>query len=97
MPLISHPSRYIPYALGGGYVLGKTLVDYLATNSHMVSPPPPPPWHHQLHHVLLLPPPPCTLAPCPQLEIYNSEDASVGAWLAGTTANRKHDPRCPII
>jgi len=54
--------RYIPYALGGGYVLGKTLVDYLATNSHM-------------------------------LEIYNSEDASVGAWLAGTTANRKHDPR----
>ena len=28
--------RYIPYALGGGYVLGRALVDFLATNSHQV-------------------------------------------------------------
>lgn len=54
--------RYIPYALGGGYVLGKTLVEFIASNAHL-------------------------------LEVYNSEDASVGAWLAGTQANRWHDPR----
>ena len=30
----------------------------------------------------------------PQLQLFNSEDASVGAWLAGTTATRWHDPRC---
>lgn len=54
--------RYIPYALGGGYVLGKKLVDFMATNAH-------------------------------QLQLYMSEDASVGTWLAGTTANRVHDPR----
>jgi len=54
--------RYIPYALGGGYVLGRALVDFIATNSH-------------------------------QLQLFNSEDASVGAWLAGTTATRWHDPR----
>ena len=28
--------RYIPYALGGGYVLGRALVDFIATNSHQV-------------------------------------------------------------
>ena len=28
--------RYIPYALGGGYVLGRALVEFLATNSHQV-------------------------------------------------------------
>jgi len=54
--------RYVPYALGGGYVLGKSLVDFIATNAHM-------------------------------LQLYNSEDVSVGTWLAGTTATRRHDPR----
>ena len=29
--------RYIPYALGGGYVLGRALIDFIATNSHQVS------------------------------------------------------------
>ena len=54
--------RYIPYALGGGYVLGRALVDFIATNAD-------------------------------QLELFFSEDASVGAWLAGTTAIRRHDTR----
>ena len=54
--------RYIPYALGGGYVLGRALVDFIATNAN-------------------------------QLELFFSEDASVGAWLAGTTAIRRHDTR----
>jgi len=54
--------RYIPYALGGGYVLGRALVDFIAKNAD-------------------------------QLELFFSEDASVGAWLAGTTAIRRHDTR----
>ena len=54
--------RYIPYALGGGYVLGRALIDFLATNAD-------------------------------QLEQFFSEDASVGAWLAGTNAIRRHDTR----
>ena len=54
--------RYIPYALGGGYVLGRALVHFIATNAD-------------------------------QLEQFFSEDASVGAWLAGTTAIRRHDTR----
>jgi len=54
--------RYIPYALGGGYILGKNLVDFLAKNAHM-------------------------------LQLYTSEDTSVGSWLAGTVAHRVHDPR----
>jgi len=54
--------KYIPYALGGGYVLGKHIVQFLAENSKM-------------------------------LELFNSEDASVGTWLAGAKVNRKHDTR----
>jgi len=54
--------RYIPYALGGGYVLGRALVDFITTNAN-------------------------------QLEQFFSEDASVGAWLAGTNAVRRHDTR----
>jgi len=54
--------RYIPYALGGGYVLGSGMVEFLATNSHL-------------------------------LQQFISEDVSVGTWLAGTKAVRKHDPR----
>ena len=54
--------RYVPYALGGGYVLGRSLIDFIANNAN-------------------------------QLEQFFSEDASVGAWLGGTTAIRRHDTR----
>ena len=27
------------------------------------------------------------------LELYNSEDATMGAWMAGLKVNRKHDTR----
>ena len=54
--------RYVPYALGGGYVLGRELVKFIAENSRM-------------------------------LELYNSEDATVGAWMGGLKVNRKHDTR----
>ena len=63
--------KYIPYALGGGYVLGRELVKFISENSRL-------------------------------LELYNSEDVTVGAWMAGLKANRKHDtrwvprsPHCP--
>jgi len=54
--------KYIPYALGGGYILGKSLVEYLAENAK-------------------------------DLQLFNSEDASVGTWLAGLKITRKHDSR----
>jgi len=54
--------HYVPYALGGGYVLGKSVVEFVASNSRL-------------------------------LVEYNSEDVSLGTWLAGTKVNRKHDPR----
>lgn len=54
--------RYIPYALGGGYVLGRELVKFVADNSRILEP-------------------------------YNSEDATLGAWMAGLKVNRKHDTR----
>ena len=54
--------KYIPYALGGGYVLGRELVKFISENSRL-------------------------------LELYNSEDVTVGAWLAGLKVNRKHDTR----
>lgn len=61
-PLYRLCDRYIPYALGGGYVLGKDIVEFIADNARL-------------------------------LELYNSEDASVGSWLAGLKVNRRHDPR----
>lgn len=61
-PMYRLCDRYIPYALGGGYVLGRNLVQYIAENSRM-------------------------------LELFNSEDASVGTWLAGLKVTRKHDSR----
>jgi len=54
--------RYVPYALGGGYVLGRELVSFIAENARM-------------------------------LELYNSEDAAMGAWLGGFKVTRKHDTR----
>lgn len=54
--------KYLPYALGGGYIVAHGLVEYIANNAHL-------------------------------LLQYNSEDASVGAWLAPVKVDRKHDVR----
>ena len=53
---------YIPYALGGGYVLSNDLVSRMVVNSD-------------------------------GLQLYNSEDISVGLWLSGFDIERKHDVR----
>nr|CAD7587194.1 unnamed protein product [Timema genevievae] len=54
---------YLPYALGGGYVLSESLVNFIATNAH-------------------------------QLRLFQSEDVSVGVWLASVSGiERRHDPR----
>lgn len=53
--------RYIPYALGGGYLISKDLVGFLADNSDM-------------------------------LQVYKSEDVSLGTWLAPLNIHRIHDP-----
>lgn len=56
-------SKYLPYALGGGYVLSQRLVQYVHTNSDI-------------------------------LNLYLSEDISVGIWLASMrNVYRKHDCR----
>ncbi|XP_014257061.1 beta-1,3-galactosyltransferase 6-like [Cimex lectularius] len=54
--------RYLPYALGGAYVLSGDLVLFISNNAD-------------------------------QLSVYNSEDVSVGAWLAPLDITRRHDPR----
>ena len=55
--------RYLPYALGGGYVLSSDLVSFIASNSA-------------------------------RLQLYGSEDVSVGVWLAPLARlNRVHDER----
>ncbi|PSN51159.1 Beta-1 [Blattella germanica] len=54
---------YLPYALGGGYILSQRLVHFIASNAQY-------------------------------LRLYNSEDVSVGVWLAPVAdINRQHDPR----
>ncbi|XP_027032289.1 beta-1,3-galactosyltransferase 6 isoform X1 [Tachysurus fulvidraco] len=53
---------YIPYALGGGYVLSADLVHYVHLNSAY-------------------------------LKTWQSEDVSLGAWLAPVDVKRLHDPR----
>lgn len=53
--------RYLPYALGGGYVLSSDLVHYVAVNSDM-------------------------------FQMFNSEDVSLGTWLAPLKIRRLHDP-----
>lgn len=54
---------YLPYALGGGYVLSHRLVQFIAENSDV-------------------------------LKTYNSEDVSIGLWLAPlSNIDRKHDVR----
>ena len=54
--------RYLPYALGGGYVLSHDLVRRIALAAD-------------------------------GLQLYNSEDVSVGVWLSPYEAERKHDVR----
>ena len=54
--------RYLPYALGGGYVISGDLLHYIAVNAK-------------------------------GLQLYHSEDVSVGVWLSGFVAERKHDVR----
>jgi galactosylxylosylprotein 3-beta-galactosyltransferase len=53
---------YLPYALGGGYVISGDLLQYIARNAD-------------------------------GLQLYNSEDVSVGVWLSGFKAERRHDVR----
>lgn len=54
--------RYLPYAVGGGYVLSSDLVDYITSNAHL-------------------------------LQLYMSEDVSVGTWLSPLKIQRVHDQR----
>lgn len=54
--------HYLPYALGGGYLISCDLVEYISRVSDM-------------------------------LQIYNSEDVSLGVWLAPVKLNRIHDIR----
>ena len=51
---------YLPYALGGGYILSSDLVTHLAISSEL-------------------------------LQIYKSEDVSVGLWLSPLKINRIHE------
>uniref|UniRef100_UPI00398F5A23 beta-1,3-galactosyltransferase 6 n=1 Tax=Pristiophorus japonicus TaxID=55135 RepID=UPI00398F5A23 len=53
---------YLPYALGGGYVLSADLVHYIRINVDY-------------------------------LKVWQSEDVSLGAWLAPVDVKRLHDPR----
>jgi galactosylxylosylprotein 3-beta-galactosyltransferase len=73
--------RYLPYALGGGYVLAYDLVQFVAANARYfkmcVSKRTTICSTHSPFH-------PCR---------YNSEDVSVGAWLAGIDVHYVHDPR----
>ena len=54
--------RYLPYALGGGYVLSHDLVSRISSAAD-------------------------------GLQLYNSEDVSVGVWLSPFEAERRHDVR----
>ncbi|KAK3097756.1 hypothetical protein FSP39_012856 [Pinctada imbricata] len=54
--------RYLPYAVGGGYVISNDLVHYIASNWKL-------------------------------LRLYNSEDVTLGAWLAPLDIERRHDTR----
>lgn len=54
--------KYLPYAVGGGYVLSQDLVQFIATSSSL-------------------------------LQLYNSEDVSLGTWLSPLKITRKHDVR----
>lgn len=54
--------RYLPYALGGGYIVTNDLIHYIALVAD-------------------------------GLQLYHSEDVSVGVWLSGFKAERRHDVR----
>lgn len=54
--------HYLPYAMGGGYVISSDLIHRVAVNADGI-------------------------------QLYNSEDVSVGVWLSSFDAERKHDVR----
>uniref|UniRef100_A0A2P2I6G9 Hexosyltransferase n=1 Tax=Hirondellea gigas TaxID=1518452 RepID=A0A2P2I6G9_9CRUS len=54
--------HYLPYALGGGYIISHDLVAFVARNSHY-------------------------------LQLYRSEDVSMGVWLAPIELHRIHDTK----
>jgi len=54
--------HYLPYAVGGGYVISFDLVTFISSNANYLS-------------------------------LYNSEDVSMGVWLASIKLNRFHDVR----
>lgn len=54
--------RYLPYAVGGGYVLSHELIRYISVNA-------------------------------PLFQLYQSEDVTLGTWLAPLSIERKHDIR----
>lgn len=55
-------NNYLPYALGGGYVLSGDMIKRVANNAN-------------------------------GLQLYHSEDVSVGVWVSSFKAERKHDVR----
>ena len=54
--------HYLPYAMGGGYVISSDLIHRVAVNADGI-------------------------------QLYNSEDVSVGVWLSSFDAERRHDVR----
>lgn len=54
--------RYLPYALGGGYLISRNLVQFVSNNFHLFN-------------------------------SYQSEDVSLGVWLAPLSIQRLHDIR----
>ena len=54
--------KYLPYAVGGGYLISIDLVQYIVRSADLLQP-------------------------------YNSEDVSLGTWLAPLKITRKHDVR----
>lgn len=55
-------SNYLPYALGGGYIISGDLIHSITINAN-------------------------------RLQLYHSEDVSVGVWLSPFKAERRHDVR----
>lgn len=82
--------KYLPYALGGGYVISKDLVVYIVNN------------RDYLRYVLLGIISYCSISKFSRgilqiflllCSLFISEDVSVGAWLAPLNITRKHDRR----
>lgn len=74
--------RYLPYALGGGYVLGGDLVPKSCSPSPATLPFP-----FQVAYIG---------ANAALLQPFANEDVSVGAWLAGLAVAYVHEPRFDV-